>query len=98
HKIKDFLSKCSKEGIPFVSSFLCGERLYPFKIGYSTLSKALKSLKKDGEGVEVKELFDFMKDIKNLNGEGSKEIRLEELVKFLSKGMNKDRIIISKYF
>jgi len=96
-RIKDFLGNCKKEEIPLVSSIISGEKISSIFIGYSTISEALESLKDEGYGIEVKELFDFIERGKNLKGEGTRKERISELSNLFSRCKREERIFLAKY-
>ncbi len=97
-KIKNFLENCDRREISIVSSIISGERLVSIFIGYSTISEALDALREEGEGINVIEIFEFIENVKNLKGEGSRERRLSELLKLFSRSKKEERIFLEKYF
>lgn len=97
-RIKDFMKDCKKEEIPIVASIMSGERIRSIFIGYSTISEALEKLPKEGEGISVAEVFEFMERARKFKGEGSVSERFLELLKFFSRCKRKERIFLSKYF
>lgn len=63
-RIKDLMKDCKKEEIPIVASIISGEKIGSIFIGYSTISWVLEKVSGEGEGIQVVEVFEFMKRAK----------------------------------
>lgn len=94
-RILNELWSLSGEDLPYVAKLMAGEKIR-IGAGYATLIRALKS-SREGEGLSIRELFDFLDRYAHTKGRGSLREKVKNFEEMFSNCTKEEKDLIIRY-